>query len=312
VKETSEDGVPPNGRAGQASWQPGSPPPVEAGEATQVMDRAVQSAMAAAVGALASRSRRGVVLLNLFALVATITILGAGVALAGALMWPKTYAARAEILFPISHEQPSGGALREDRNLTTQLVLIGGRAVLTPIAAQQDRPVEEVQSHVTASVVQTSEIIQLEVTDRSPDRALQTTQAIVTNYLALSQSGQPTLRQRLETELVGANTTLADAQSRLAAQERLVAAGTATAATVVPLQSAVQTQQSRQQQLQGQLDAVNLAPVAQLLTAPYPAGTVSPRPVFATVAGGLLGLVLAAVVVAVVARNLTAGGGTRR
>ncbi|MGH3909282.1 MAG: hypothetical protein ACRDRM_00460, partial [Pseudonocardiaceae bacterium] len=67
--------------------------------------------------------------------------------------------------------------------------------------------------------------------------------------------------------------------------------------------SAVQAQQSRAQQLQSQLDAVNLAPVARLLTPPYAAGTVSPRPVFAAVAGGLVGLVLAAVVVAVLSRS---------
>src|ERR1700742_993456 len=63
--------------------------------------------------------------LSMLALAATIILLAVGLALAGALMWPKTYAARAEVLFPITQEQPTG-FLREDRSLTTQLVLLQG------------------------------------------------------------------------------------------------------------------------------------------------------------------------------------------
>lgn len=305
MTKIGEDGAPYNGRTGQATWQAGAHPTVQIGEDVRVVDRTPRSAVSAALAAMAPRSPWGPVILNLLALAATIIILGAGVALAGALVWPKTYAARAEVLFPITQEQPTGSALREDRNLTTQLLLIDGRAVLSPIAGQQGRSVEDLQSHVTASILESSEIIDLQVTDRSQDRALQTAQAVLTNYLALSQAGQPTLRQRLETEIVGTNTALTDAQSKLAAQERLVTDGTAKAETVAPLQNAVQSQQSRQQQLQAQLDAVNLAPVGQLLTSPYAVGAVSPRPMFATLAGGLVGLVVAGIVVAVVARNRT-------
>ncbi|HEY2763836.1 MAG TPA: hypothetical protein VGJ13_07460 [Pseudonocardiaceae bacterium] len=302
------DGAPYNGRTGQATRQAGSLPTVQVGEDVRVVDRAARSTVSAALAAMAPRSPRGTVILNLLALASTIVILGAGVALAGALMWPKTYAARAEVLFPINQEQPTGSALREDRNLTTQLLLIDGRAVLSPIAMQQNRPVDELQGQVTASILQSSEIIDLQVTDRSQGQALQTAQAVLTNYLALSQAGQPTLRQRLETAIVGTNTALTAAQAKLSAQETLVTAGTAKSETVAPLQNAVQAQQSRQQQLQAQLDAVNLAPVAQLLTPPYAAGAVSPRPMFATLAGGLVGLVVAGVVVAVVARNRTPRG----
>ncbi|MGH3795422.1 MAG: hypothetical protein ACRDSP_11075 [Pseudonocardiaceae bacterium] len=305
MKKIGADGVPYNGRTEQGTWQAGSLPSGQTGEDTQVLDRTAWSARSAVLGAMSPRSRWGAAVLNLLALALTIIILGAGVALAGALMWPKTYAARAEILFPITQGQPTGDALRQDRNLTTQLLLIDGRAVLSPIAAQQGRPVEDLQSQVSAAVVQSSEIIALEVTDRSQDRAVQTAQAIMINYLALSQSGQPTLRQRLETDIAGSNTAVADAQSRIAAQDRLVAAGTAKPETMAPLQSALQAQQSRQQQLQAQLDAINLAPIAQQLTAPYAAGTVSPRLMFTTMAGGLVGLVVAAVVVAVVARSRT-------
>lgn len=189
--------------------------------------------------------------------------------------------------------------------MTTQLVLMQGRPVLGPIAERQQRSVEDLREHVTVTVLQSSEIIELAVTDRSPERALQTVQAIVDNYLGFGQAGQPTLRQRLTTELVAVNTAVADAQLRLSTQEDLVTAGTDTTDTVVPLQSALQAQQARQRQLQAQLDTVNLAPVAQLLTPPYAADVVTPKPMFAAAAGALAGVLLAAVVVAVVARHRT-------
>lgn len=293
MKRISEDGVPFNGLTD-----------------AQVADRAAEAAATARAPA-PPRSFTMRAVLNLLALAVTIILLAAGVALAGALMWPKTYAARAEVLYPITQEQPTGN-LREDRSLTTQLVLLRGRAVLGPVAAQQGRSVEDLQQHVNVAVLDSSEIIQVEVTDRAPQRALQTAQAVVDGYLDLNGSGSPALRQRLEADLVSTNTALSDAQARLAAQQGLVAAGTATPETTAPLQSAVQAQQSRAQQLQSQLDAVNLAPVARLLTPPYAAGTVSPRPVFAAVAGGLVGLVLAAMVVAVLSRNWSRSSLMRR
>jgi uncharacterized protein involved in exopolysaccharide biosynthesis len=65
---------------------------------------------------------------------ALITLLGAAGGLVGSQVIPATYAARAEVLYPITEEQPTG-FLREDRNLTTQLVLMRSRAVLGPAAA---------------------------------------------------------------------------------------------------------------------------------------------------------------------------------
>lgn len=187
--------------------------------------------------------------------------------------------------------------------MTTQLVMIEGRPVLAPIAAEQGRTVEDLQRRIDATVVESSEIIQLEVSDRSPDRALQTTQAVLGGYLGLSRAGQPSLRERLETELAAANTALADAQAQLTAQQNQSGAAVDNTAALEPLQAAVQTQQLRQQQLQAQLDAVTFTPVAQLLTPPYLMDEVTPRPLYAAVTGALVGLVLAAGVVIVAARG---------
>ena len=300
--------VPRNGRTGNATWQSASSAepatqPAIGGPATEREDRFADP------GADAFRAVRSWVAaaLSLLALAATIIVLTAGVALAGALIWPKTYAARAEVLYPITQEQPTG-FLREDRSMTTQLVLMRGRLLLDPIATQQGRELSDLQQNLTVTVLDSSEIIQLEVRDRSAERALQTAQAVLTGYLEFSQSGQPTLRERIETELAAATTALADAQKLLDTQRTLVAAGTAADDTVAPLQRTVQVQQLRQQHLQARLDSVNLAPVAQQLTAPYSVGVVHPRPLVATGAGALAGLLLAACVVVVVARGWTTRG----
>jgi LPS O-antigen subunit length determinant protein (WzzB/FepE family) len=235
--------------------------------------------------------------LNLSALAATIVILTAGVALAGALIWPKTYTARAEVLYPITQEQPTG-FLREDRSLTTQLVLIRSRPILDPIAAQQGRDVVDLQKDITATVLESSEIIQLEVKDRSAERAVQTAQAVLAGYLEFSRSGQPTQRGRIETGLAAVTTALADAQKAFDTQQAQVTVGKATADTLASLQRTVQAQQLRQQ---------HLAPVAQQLTAPYPTDVVYPQPLIVTATGALLGLLLAACVVVVVARGWMRG-----
>jgi capsular polysaccharide biosynthesis protein len=308
VREIDEPGGPGgtdgpgNGRAGRAVWQPVSPAGARQRPLGGSTEPAVPDGLLPGRPGMLSRA----VLLSLLALAFVITVLAAGVALAGALVWPKTYAARAEVLFPITQEQPTG-FLREDRSLTTQLVLMRGRPVLEPIARQQGRTVKDLQRHLTVTIVDSSEIIQLEVRDHSADRAIRTVQAVVHRYLELSQATQPVQRQRLETELLATNTALNDAQATLSAQQAAVAAGTAEPATLLPVQQTAQAQQLRQQQLQAQLDAIIFAPVAQLLTPPYPAGAVSPRPWLATGTGALLGVVLAAGAVAVVARGRTGG-----
>lgn len=304
MRKTTEDDAPNNGGRPGYSWEPPS-------AARETDERPAAGGGAPAVPAQrGTRGGRGIggnQIVRLAVIAVAIILLGAVAGFVGALGWPKTYAARAEILFPITEEQPTG-FLREDRNITTQLVLMTGRPVLDPVAAQQARPVEDLQRHVTASVLQSSEIIQVQVTDGSPQRALQTTQAVVNSYLVVNQTNEPLLRQRLDTQLAAATVALTEAQNRLAAQQTEVTNGTAQAATLAPLQTAVQTAQTRQQQLQSQLDGVNQAqanPIAQLITPPYQAGVVSPNTGFAASAGALVGLLLAVGVVAVVARSWT-------
>src|SRR5918997_1329951 len=96
-------------------------------------------------------------------LVALILILlGTGAGLAGALALPKTYGARAEILYPIGQDQQGGDPLRQDRQLSTQLVFLKSRAVLGPIAQKQGMQYKELDENLSVEVLQTSEVIQVE------------------------------------------------------------------------------------------------------------------------------------------------------
>lgn len=307
MSKIGSDGVPYNGRTGNATQQPTTSIEPAPGTVTEPAAELAPGEEGRPAGRVArafqsARSWRSAAL-SLLALACTIIILTAGVALVGALLWPKTYAARAEVLFPITQEQPTG-FLREDRNMTTQLVLMRGQRILGPIAVQQGREVIDLQDDITVSVLDSSEIIQLEVRDRSEQRALQTAQAVLAGYLEFSQSGQPSLRERTEAELAAANVALTNAQQQLDVQQKSTAAA-ANADLMASLQRTVQTQQIRQQQLQAQLDSVNLTPVAQQLTAPYSVGAVRPQPLIAAVTGALVGVLLAACVIVVVARSWT-------
>ncbi|MQA14210.1 MAG: hypothetical protein GEV09_08570 [Pseudonocardiaceae bacterium] len=258
---------------------------------------------------LRGRNLAGAQLRRLAGLAVTIVLLGTGAGLLGALVWPSTYAARAELLYPIAQDEPTG-FLREDRNLTTQLVLLEGRAVLGPVAAAQGRQVEDdLEDDVTVKVVETSEVIEVEARGGSRDAAMGTLQAIVDRYFALKSSAQPSgVREYLETELTAARSDVADARGRLLQLQAEEAAGVGDTAAVAGADDELQALIAREQDIQSQLDELNIAsasgPNAQLLTPAYPVeDPVSPRPLFAAGTGALVGLVVAAGAVALVARR---------
>ena len=72
--------------------------------------------------------------LRLAVLSVVIVVVGAGAGCIVSLLLPKQYAARAEIQYSLSQAMPNE-LLREDRRLTTQLVLLRSRVVLGPVAS---------------------------------------------------------------------------------------------------------------------------------------------------------------------------------
>ncbi|MBB5159896.1 hypothetical protein [Saccharopolyspora phatthalungensis] len=223
-----------------------------------------------------------------------IVLIGAGTAFVGALVWPPVYAARAQILFPIGEEK-STGFLREDRSLTTQLVLLRSRQVLGPVAARERLPVEELEKTVTMSLLDSSEVLQVEARAGVPDVALRRTQEIVDRYrdVARTNSGSG-VDGYVRGQLGDVRAKLAEASTQVS-RERAVAGSPSLASA----ESLVQGLQQREQQLQSQLDQLSMAELARsepklVVLAYLVTDPVSPRPMFATVAGALAGLLVAA------------------
>ncbi|MDQ4092500.1 MAG: hypothetical protein M3143_03515 [Actinomycetota bacterium] len=243
-------------------------------------------------------------------LVALILILlGTGAGLAGALALPKTYGARAEILYPIGQDQQGGDPLRQDRQLSTQLVFLKSRAVLGPIAQKQGMQFKELDENLSVEVLQTSEVIQVEAHGKTKEAARQTLQAVVDGYLALADqpSGVP---RNLEAQLAATRANTARIQTQVEQLTAGVVAGTATQTALNDARAQLTASVDREKAIQVRIDEINLTgrsgPNAQLLTQPYVLpDPVSPQPLIAAGTGALVGLLVAGGVVAVGARRRT-------
>jgi hypothetical protein len=265
-----------------------------------------------------SVNRGGWLTPRLVRLTLTIILLGAAAGLAGALVLPKTYGARAEILYSASQPQQGGDPLEQGRQLSTQLVLLKSRAVLGPIAQKQGRWYEDLDKDVDVSILENSNVIQVEAHGSTQPAALQTLQAVTTGYLALA--GQPSgVARNLQTQLTQARQNTAQLQTRIPQLVSAVLAGTATQASLDDARAQLTASQDREKALQARLDEVTLTgqagPAAQLLTPPYSlADPVSPRPSIATGIGALVGAIVAGAMLAVGAwrANASAGQGSPR
>jgi capsular polysaccharide biosynthesis protein len=242
------------------------------------------------------RSRRSLtqrewVRLGAFAVV--LVLFGALAGWVTSLLLPKQYAAHAEVLYAISQEQPTG-FLREDRNITTQIVLLNSRSVLDPVAKEWGISVQELSGRISAEVVSGSEVITITLTDREPDRAQDMLDWLVQQYLQVSNNDpRAELRNYLDTQLTDVLTRISEV--RADADNR----GGELAALV-----------EREQWLRTQLDELQFSdiagPGASVLVPPYvEASAVSPKPLINTAAGALAAAIAAVFAVAFLARRMT-------
>ncbi|KRE32496.1 hypothetical protein ASG82_23685 [Mycobacterium sp. Soil538] len=218
---------------------------------------------------------------------------GAGAGGLGSLLLPSQYASRAEVQYRVPQPE-SGDLLREDRRLTTQLVLLRSKVVLGPVASDAGMTPEDLAENVSANVVDNSEIIEVEVRDRTRVRAQMLLTGIIARYLALAnEDWQDPVRSYLESQL-------SEVQERRGAPDVSAVAATELA--------------QREQALRSLLDSVRLkqpispespwGPPARALVDPYPvAAQVGPTPLFAAAAGATMALVVAAFVVLLIVRR---------
>lgn len=234
-----------------------------------------------------------------------IVALAAGTGLILSHRQTPVYAARAELNYSLDGDR-SAGFLREDRRLTTQLVMISGRTVLGPVAEEAGLNWEDLADDVSAEVVGESEVIRIEVQSADPQAAKILTEAIITQYLSVSRiDDYDETRQVLEADLATAQRQLADLEAALAGSKldktgqptvdalRLLAEHDVAFATVNDLETKL---------AELDLDELNAQP-ATVLTEPYLLDEpVAPRPLVAAAAGGLLGLLAAMTATVTVAR----------
>jgi uncharacterized protein involved in exopolysaccharide biosynthesis len=236
----------------------------------------------------------------------TIVLLGVAAGLAAALVLPKTYGARAEILYSAGQD-PQGDPLKQDRELSTQLVYLTSRAVLGPIAQKQGRQFDDLAKEVSVQVLNNSEVIEVEVDGATRPAALQTLQAVMTGYMTLIS--QPTgVSRNLHNQLADAHANTLQLQQRVPQLVTAVLAGTATQASLDDARAQLTVSSDLEKALQARIDELDLTgqqgPGAQILTQPYSIpDPVFPQPLISAGLGGLVGLIVAGVVVGVTARR---------
>jgi uncharacterized protein involved in exopolysaccharide biosynthesis len=205
------------------------------------------------------------------------------------------YGARAEIVYPVADEQPTG-FLRTDRSLSTQLVLLRSNAVLDPVASQLGITSDALRGRVSDAVLADSEVIRVEVRAATRDGAADVTRRILDSYLAVAANSDPGRRTAITNDLRDIGTALSAAQDKRATlvADTLRATPTASLDQVVAgVDGDISSLRSRQSTLQGQLDELTRSG-PRVVTGTYAlAGAVSPRPIVCAGAGALLGLLIA-------------------
>lgn len=244
---------------------------------------------------------------RLILLALTIVLLGTAAGLGGALVLPKTYGARAEVLYPVQDQ--SGDPLKQDRQLSTQLVFLKSPAVLGPVAQKQGRTFKDLDKDISVKVLENSEVIQVEAHASTKLAAMQTLQAVMDGYFALA--GQPTgITRNLDTQLSDAKANTAQLQTRVQQLTTAVAAGTATQTALNEARAQLTASQDREKAIQARIDELKLTGQSgtdpQLLTPPYSLpDPVFPQPLLSAGTGALVGLIVASGVVALTVRRRT-------
>jgi capsular polysaccharide biosynthesis protein len=219
-------------------------------------------------------------------------------------------AARSEVLYELDAERPTG-FLRQDRQLTTQLVTIRSRAVLAPVAEASGLRFEELSEKLDVGVVEDSEVIRIEVTDGSASRAQTLVDGITREYLArVRPNAVADAREYIEDQLAEIEAQLEDLSERMAE----LPSGTSSTAEQTAITAEMQSLFDERAELRARLDDITVdefrePQVEQITDAYVLSDPVSPRPWRAAMAGALVGLMVAAVAVVLLVRRRSAPNG---
>jgi capsular polysaccharide biosynthesis protein len=221
---------------------------------------------------------------------------------------PAQYGARSEINYPVSAQIASGGFLRSDLTLQTQLVTLKSRQILTPIAAKYHMSTDELLTKLKAGVLSASQVIQIEVDDHSPARAKTLVGEIATAYLKQIPNPALDAETSLNKSIAAVDANIRTTQNQLNALIAQNPGGTPTTAEST-LQNQLVILANQRTDLQSKLSDATVTdlqtPHVTQLTQPYLLnGKVAPKPLKAGIAGMLAGMMIAFGVIALLVRRL--------
>ncbi|WP_028937946.1 hypothetical protein [Pseudonocardia spinosispora] len=219
---------------------------------------------------------------KLTGIVVAFALVGALVGLLVTAGMSTQYIGRAEIRYFL-HVENASYFMRTDRNLSSQEVTLTDDSVLAPVAKANGLSTGVLAKKVTATIVDNTEVIHLDVLDPSRETGVTLANAIATQYLSVERAHSPA----------------AAIQAQLDDAKR--AAATAPAAGQVAAQAKVAN-------LQGQLDIANTSLNSAIVLAPAYSVTApaSPNRMLAAGIGAFIGLLVALLVTRSLKRRWTA------
>lgn len=211
-----------------------------------------------------------------------IVVAGVLVALVMTLFSTTLYTARTEIYFHLRVENATY-FMRTDANLADQTELLTDHSVLGPVAAANGMTVDDLAKEVSATIVDNSELIRLDVLNPDRNTGVVLARAIAKQYLTVLGSLSPTVG--IQKQIDAARASLSTATPAAAAATR-----------------------ARIGLLQGQIDIANTARnTAQIAEPAYSVSSpASPNRSLAVRVGAVVGAILAALVCTILFRRWTA------
>jgi capsular polysaccharide biosynthesis protein len=205
---------------------------------------------------------------------------------------PTVYGAEAELLLDVNTDSDQAA----ERRLGTQMLVIEGGNVLVPASERLGMPLRELRRALDVSVVQGSQIIRLEASADSRERAVEIIDQVIGAYLAqppdaVAQQTNEYLDAQIE-QIAERRTEVSAELDRLDADDARAAELRAVADQLLQRESALQDQI-----VQIEVDQIQLGRPA-ITTPPSPIeDPLAPTPLRSAALGLLAGLVLASLVV---------------
>ncbi len=239
---------------------------------------------------------QSMVLRRRWRVIAAMTALGLGIALALAYLQTPSFAAHSEVLIePLSAQPPASGVLVQPDEVVTQIQVVASEPVATAVIDQlglSDTPSSLLKS-VSVSTVDVTRALLIEVTRGNAQDAADIANAFATQYLSYRQTratAQSNASRAVYVQQVN------DLQDKLAqiSRERRKASGTHKAALQSERQSLLiqLTQASAQLAILDSSGSGAVSGGEVLLPATVPTSKAAPRPIRMLILGGFIGLLL--------------------